>query len=359
MATFKKLKSGNHQAQVYLGLPNQKFTSKTFPTEIQAKKWARQVEAARDRGERVATLPTVGAYYAEIEPGRRAVIATATAKKNEGHWRLHLEPFFAGLKLNEVRRSTVAGWVAQKVAAGVGVPTIEGSIRLLSAIFEQAVSDDLLVANPVRGVKVPRHSARKIRWIGPEEIDAVVAELNAPYDLLVDLAAHTGLRWGEIAGLRADAVDTRRGTIEVRTVLERDAKDDRGKIREYPKNDASARTVSIPKRLQQRVREAVVAADGLLFTGPHGGALSDRNVNRRHLAPACRRAGVEVFSFHATRHAHISWLVADGVGLLEIAKHVGHTSTRMIEQVYGHLRPGVHDRVAEAIERARTTIVRP
>ena len=50
MATFKKLKSGNTQAQVYLGRPDQKFTTKTFPTETQAKRWARQVEAARDRG---------------------------------------------------------------------------------------------------------------------------------------------------------------------------------------------------------------------------------------------------------------------------------------------------------------------
>jgi len=189
MATFKKLKSGNTQAQVYLGRPGQKFTTKTFPTEYQAKRWARQIEAARDRGERIGQSPTVAAYYAEIEPGRSAVNATATRKKNEVSWRLHLEPTFGWLKLNEIRRSTVAGWVAQQVAEDVGVPSIEAAIRLLSAIFESAVSDDLLIANPAHGVKIPRHSARKIRWISIDEMDAVVVELDAPYDLLVDLAA--------------------------------------------------------------------------------------------------------------------------------------------------------------------------
>jgi len=66
------------------------------------------------------------------------VSATATQRKNEVSRRLHLQPHFSGLKLSEIRRSTVSGWVAQQVTMDVGVPSIEAAIRLMSAIFESA-----------------------------------------------------------------------------------------------------------------------------------------------------------------------------------------------------------------------------
>ena len=91
----------------------------------------------------------------------------------------------------------------------------------------------------------------------------------------------------------------------------------------------------------------------LLFAGPLGGALSDRNVAERHLDPACKRAGVERLTFHMLRHAYCSWMVAGGMPLAEVANLVGHSSTRMLEQRYAHLQPGVHDRARDTLAAVR------
>ena len=104
----------------------------------------------------------------------------------------------------------------------------------------------------------------------------------------VDLAASTGLRWGELAGLRADAVDTRHGVIIVATVSNGTGRDGTALPEDRRVDPGRSRPGAAPAARQ----ETKLAAKGLMFSGPHGGVLSDRNVNRRHLAPACRRAGV-------------------------------------------------------------------
>lgn len=349
MASIRQ-RNGRWQALVHV---HGKLTSKTFDTKKQATTWATATEAARDRGEAVVarhTDLTVGAYWARLEPSRRAVLAAATVDRNATHWRLYLEPAFGSARLTTLRRTEVNAWVAGMVDRGVGVPTIESCTRLLSAIYEAAITDELVTANPVSRLRLPRHTPKRKRWVDPADIDAIVEQLDEPYALLVNLAAHTGLRWGEIAGLRRSGVDPMGRTITVTSVLTR-----RG-VREYPKTDSSRRVVPVPADLQPALRDKLVglAPDELVFAGPRGGGLSDRNVNERHLAPACERAGVEPITFHALRHYYASVMVAGGMGLAEVAHLLGHSSTRMVEQRYAHLQPGVHDRALETLASARS-----
>jgi integrase len=95
------------------------------------------------------------------------------------------------------------------------------------------------------------------------------------------------------------------------------------------------------------------ASDDLLFPGPRGGGLSDRNVNTRHLGPACDRAGVKRLTFRHLRHAYCSWAVASGMPMTEVAALVGHASTRMLEKHYAHLQPNLHDRARDMLAKVR------
>ena len=207
MAALVATPNGRIKAQVLV--PTGRFTSRTFDTKTQARAWARQTEAARDRGERPTqpSMLTVADHYRPLAEQRASVLSSATVDKNLSHWTRHLEPVFGDRKVVDVRRSDVAAWVAQASKAGVGAPTIKGCIELLSAIFEVAVFDDLIPANPASRVRLPRHSPRVVRWIEPDEVDRIVDQLAEPYALLVALAAGTGLRWGEVAGLKVESVD--------------------------------------------------------------------------------------------------------------------------------------------------------
>ena len=159
MATTPKKVPTGWRVQVYLGRQGgrARFKMRTFPTRLMAEQWAREVETARDKGE--ITTPeqadtiddrlSVGDYWTRsVLPRRRALLAKNTVAGDVTHWRLYLGPAFGTRPLTLVRRGDVNRWVTALVGHGVGVPTIDKSVHLLSAIYTQALDDELVTAHP-------------------------------------------------------------------------------------------------------------------------------------------------------------------------------------------------------------------
>lgn len=321
-----------------------KTRSKTFATKALAAAWAREQETLRDKG---ITPPRTDVTVADLWPAylarREGVVAPSTLAKNRTHWRVHVEPAFGSHKVVTLRRSTVETWVAQATRDGVGTPTVEACVRLLSGLLDVAVDDEVVPANPARRVRLPRHLPERRRFVTEAEVDAVLDAIAEPTDrLLIALLAGTGLRIGEALGLTRAAVTPT--TVEVRQVWTR-----RG-MKPTPKSESSARVVPVPTTLREPLAEHVslMLPTALLF--PHR---DDRNVAQRVLLPACEAAGVEPFTTHALRHHAASRWVAGGLPLFEVARALGHRDTRMVERVYGHLTPGAHDRLLAVMDGTR------
>ncbi len=356
MATFRKI-GDKWVAQVRLkpgvagkGASVGATRTRRFPTKPMAMAWARDIEAQRDKG----TLKdpkldevTLGSLWPAVSKIRKGVLEPATVAKNQSHWIGHLEPHFGDLSVTGLRRSAIEAWVVEQVEAGVGVPTIEACVRLLSAILESAVDDDLIVANPARKVRVPKHMPKRKRFVTEDEINRVLGHVDAPdYKLLLALMATTGLRIGEALGLTRADIDRAASVVSVRQVWTRFG------IKEYPKSDSAVRTVPVPDEVRDalKVHIAPMLPASQVFQG------DDRNLNRRVLAPACVAAKVEVFTLHELRHHCASVWVARGVPLFEVAKALGQADTRMVERTYGHLVPGANDRLLAARSRVSLTL---
>jgi integrase len=346
MAHIRRLPSGNYSAEVRL--PNGKRTSITDPLKRAVKQRAEELEASIRRGD---TRPrdrrlTVAGWHADWAGTRR--VETATAKKNESHWRNHVQPHWGEALLATIRRSHVQRWVIDMEKAGVGAPTIHAAYNLLAAMLTDAVLEGSLAASPCREIDLPRITKPAPRWLTREEygrVQLALAETDrAPvWRALIGLGCYSGLRvLGELAGLDVEHIDFDRGLVYVQQVQTRSG------LRAYPKNDASFRWVPFPPEVGDMLWRIVGdRGQGPVFTAPGGGRVNESNFRNRIWRPALTKAGVGYEAPYVMRHTAASWLIQAGVPDYEVARMLGHSSTRMLG-VYAHLAPDRHDRIRAA-----------
>jgi integrase len=354
MVAYRKLPSGLWQASVTLPqrLPSGKprRVTKTHQLKGVVKTWGEKLEQQIAAGK--FTDPRAGDmvladWYALWRAGRS--VAGSTQRRDDSHWRVHIEPRWSGYPLNTITKPEVRLWIKQLHENSVGTPTIRGVMTTFSAMMSAAFDSELLPANPLHGIKLPRADAKPIFWWTKKEAAEIVTAVNAAghNPLMVDLDFHCGLRLGELLGMKRRYVHEvgDRLLISVAGVQTRDG------WREYPKSVMSRRVVPVPPHLAAPMREHLspLAPDGVVFPAPGGGAWDDRNWSRRVFDPAVAAAGVPRGTPHDMRHTAASWLVQAGVDLYVVQQMLGHESFRTTQR-YAHLAPDAFEKVIDAWE---------
>lgn len=396
MPSYRRLPNKKWQAEVLLPLrlPNgrQRRVTKSHPSKAVVREWATKLEAAIDAGTYVDPRGgdmTLRAYHDERWLPNR-MVSGVTADKTASFWRNHIEPAFGGHPLGTLTRAALKRWVKRMTSEqcrvclghpglkagrlaghpapkgrracsgsgtepGLGGWTVHGAVTTLSSILASAVEEGLLIGNPASRLPLPRVDAKPVFYWTKHQATEIIAALmqtdettvglvNVPA-LMVNLDMYTGLRWGELAGLRRRYVDLESGLIQVVGVQTRKG------WREYPKSKRSRRAVPIPRHLMPAltVRLNQLAPDDYVFPAPGGGAWDDSNFRRRVFDPAVKAAGVPRGTPHDMRHTAASWLVQAGVDLYRVQALLGHESF-LTTQRYAHLAPDHFGAVMNAWE---------
>jgi integrase len=212
-----------------------------------------------------------------------------------------------------------------------------GILRSLSAMAEDAITDEVCDLNPFKGVRIrasdprARKKPRPIRVFTFEQMHAFAKAAGA-YEAMVRVFTDTGLRLGEVLPLRPEDFDGE--TLQVRrtahegVVLE-GTKTDHGEI------DAG-RTLPTPATLawMLEVQIRINANRDLLFTTPTGRMWRERNFYRDVWRPAQRAAGLDIRP-HECRHSYITHVRAAGVNDADLAEIAGHRVETMLSR-YTH-----------------------
>lgn len=136
-------------------------------------------------------------------------------------------PWFGSRRVNAVTRADVQTWVTALHGAGLSPATVHHHYVALKKAFRFAQQDRLIAYNPCDGVKLPKAATVgdfAPRFLTAAEAERIAARLDAtapPYGLLVRFAAYTGLRAGELTGLRVRDLNLKAGHVEVRQTLAR------------------------------------------------------------------------------------------------------------------------------------------
>lgn len=243
----------------------------------------------------------------------------------------------------------------------VSVHTAVKAYQIAAMILDQAVKWEMVSRNVVRLVDPPSIPKRLPTWWSVEEARQFLAVAPSHmHGVVYVLALLTGLRKGELLGLRWQDIDWTAGTLTVRQ------NQDSHHVREFaaPKTQAGRRTIALDantlellrahQTAQKRQRLAVGPAwqdwDLVCCTGI-GSPLSARNVSR-DFDKLQTQAGVPRIRFHDLRHTHGSLLREHGADLRIIADRLGHTQVSFTAQVYVHARTDAQQAPATAISQA-------
>ena len=173
------------------------------------------------------------------------------------------------------------------------------------------------------------------------------------YRLLVLFLAYTGLRWGELAGLRVGRLDLMRrraSIVETYVVV------DGHVVPSDPKNH-ERREVPVPRFLIDELAAHVAGKppDALVFGGEKAGTpMRSRTFQRAVFDQASAAVGLDGLTPHALRHTAASLAIAAGADVKVVQQMLGHKSATMTLDLYGHLFPDRLDTVADTMDAART-----
>ena len=215
--------------------------------------------------------------------------------------------------------------------------------------LEKAVQEGLIRMNPAVGCKLPPKKAREMQVLTREEIQRFLIHAKAEgYFELFLLELTTGLRRGELLGLKWEDLDLERGDLRVKRQIARI----NGEVVEAPLKTKNAyRTLPLAKDtidvLNQQKKK--VGSCPWVFPSPTGGPMSPDSVLHM-LHRVLKRAGLPRVRFHDLRHTFATLALQTGVDVKTVSGMLGHYSAGFTLDTYAHVTTSAQRRAAEAME---------
>ena len=348
-------------------------------SKADADKKLRELVTALDKG---MSLDTSKATVREfLERWMRDYVATNTApSRKDGYGfivRCHLIPSLGRILLDKLQPIHLQEYYARALSGGrsdgkggLSARTVQHHHRVLSEALSHAVKWGLITRNVAHAVDPPRPSRTEVAILIPVDVDKLldVAE-GTPYYALIFAALYSGLRRGELLGLRWSDVDLLMATISVSRSLQK-LYGGEISVRE-PKSARSRRLIPMPPSLaillrqhkeQQKEQKVIFGSmlreNDYVFAHPDGSPLDPTTVSHT-FAKLARKAGLSNIRFHDLRHAHASLMLRTGADPKVISERLGHSSIAITMDIYAHILPGLQEEAVIRFEDALKQRVAP
>jgi len=352
MAHVEKRDKGRWRAR-YRG-PDGRERSKTFERRADAERWLAGVEVSKSAGDWID--PALGkrtfADWAQEWSATIVDLRPSTLDRDRRIVRVHLIPRFGPTPLARITNPMIRSFIADMLATGKHAPaTVRKVGQVLTKVLRGAVEAGLISRSPCDGVRLPAEARRQMRFLTATQVVDLAEAAGPESATLIYTAAYTGLRWGELAGLRVERVNVLRRSITVVEQLnELSGKFCWGE----PKTAAGRRAVSLPGELaamlEAQLSRPEVVRSGLVFPTPLGEAMRRSNFARRVWEPATRAIGVEGTRFHDLRHTAVALAIGQGAHPKALQERMGHSSVTVTLDRYGHLYEGLDGQIATSLD---------
>lgn len=322
----------------------------------------REVRAAVEAGitvdhDRQTVATFLGAWLDDVVRPR---LRPKTVRTYETVVRVHIVPRIGGVPLVKLGAQDVQGMINAISAGGRSPRTVQMVRDVLRQALNTAMRWGLVGRNVAVLADAPRARRSERRPLSPADARRLVDALHQDRDeALFLLALTTGMRQGEVLGLRWSDVDFDAGELRVTKSLSRLSREQLVD----PKTDRSRRALAITRSVclalrAHRTRQAQVrllagsrwSDSGLVFTTSIGTPMDGPTVTRR-LHRILAAAELPQITFHDLRHSCASLMLAQGVSPRVVMETLGHSDIRLTMNLYTHVAPELQRDAADRMER--------
>jgi len=268
------------------------------------------------------------------------------------------------VKLSDLQPSHIQQIFNAMAARGTCSNTRRRLHSVISNALDCAVAWGTLEMNPMARVEIPRREVKDMRSMSQQEVRSFLEITDKGfYAEYFRTAVVTGMRPGELAGLRWHDVDFKLGTISVQRSLVWKGKHD-GWFLVAPKTERGKREITIPtslsnalaelgKRQNDRIRRAGdrYQNDDFVFADEWGKPVYLEQFVRRVFKVALVRAGLpRTIRLYDLRHTCATLLLKDGEHIKVVSERLGHSNVRITLEIYAHILPGMQRDAANRME---------
>lgn len=241
--------------------------------------------------------------------------------------------FFGKMNIGSIKPSIIQAYIKSLT---VSPKTINNRIGVLHSIMKAAVADDIIAKNPCAHVSKPRVTSAEVDPFDLKEAQAIVEWVQKKHPHMAAFFAfafYTGMRTGEIMGLKWNDIDFRKNKICVRRTITK------GIIKESTKT-ADKRIIDIIPALDQYItahkQHTFLKSEWLFTTYQNEPFRKIHSVSKSYYEPCLKALGLRYRNIYQTRHSFACIMVDAGENLNWIKSMLGHRTLEMIFKRYGN-----------------------
>lgn len=359
-----------YTAGYHPGTGKQIQRSITGKTQREVTQKLKAATASIDAGTYIAPNKlTLGSWMDSWAANYLSGVKPRTVEIYEAVIRVHIKPGLGAARLENLNAHMIQGFYNEcHKKKGLSGKSIKNIHCVLHRGLQQAVASGYIRSNPADFCVLPRAERKDIKPFDDDEIQRFLQAIQGTrLEPMLAVTLFTGMREGEVLGLKWDCVDFKRGTITVNKQLQYDRKAEIYQL-SSPKNRKGRVIVPAPfvmdlLRRQQKlqaddrafVREAWMDT-GFVFTNELGEHLKPWTLYR-----AFKRAATEIgrsdARFHDLRHSYAVAAIRSGDDIKTIQGNLGHATASFTLDVYGHVTDQMKQASAQRMQQYIKSIV--
>lgn len=248
-------------------------------------------------------------------------------------YKKHILPYFGKKRLDEIKPSEVSIWQNTLIEKlNIGVRRVKQLRTILAVIFEDAYKDEIISRNPTRlATSLPKSQLGKIEAFSMEEIQKIFSVADGQFRNFYAVGFFTGMRTGEIIGLKWKDIDFENREINIERTVGRG-------VESAPKTIGSVRTIDILDPLVSFLKDQFeITGDQnayVFMTSNNGHFFDSKNIRDHDWKKTLKNAGIKYRTIYQMRHTFATMMIENGEDILWVSNMLGHTTAKMTLERY-------------------------
>jgi integrase len=267
----------------------------------------------------------------------------STRSTMQSQIRKYLVPAFGNFQLRDVEAEGVQRFIA---GLDLSPKTVRNIFITLQLMWKSAKAWGYVSHNALDGVVLPKPRRSRRVFYSVDETRRILGAAQDPHRTFYWLAAETGMRAGELCGLRVEDIDLNRGLVKIAQSAWH------GKLQD-PKSENAVRTFAISSRLREHLRNFLTKwkpnEEHLVFATRTGTPWDANLLVKRKLRPLLQSLGIKGGGLHGFRHANASFMDGLASPMKVRQLRLGHSDSRLTMDVYTHMASADDERIAEQL----------